>query len=89
MDEDIKELEKAPLSPLQIQDIDKMILELAKSRRQTALAQAEKALAQNETAKIAYENVVLKLYIKYGLTEADAIDETGKILLGGAVPNKQ
>ena len=67
-----------------LQDVDQMALELAKSRRQVALAQAEKAIAQQETAEIGYRYVVLQLYMKYGLTEADAIDEKGTILRGGA-----
>lgn len=80
-----EDAELAPTPPVELlQDVDKMSLELAKSRRQVALAQAEKALAQNETAEIAYKYVVLQLYMKYGLTEADAIDESGKILRGGA-----
>jgi hypothetical protein len=78
----------APVLITQIQDIDKMALELAKSRRHVALAQAEKALAQNETAEIAYKYVVLQLYMKYGLSETDAIDDNGKILRGGAPKNQ-
>lgn len=65
-------------------EVDKMALELAKANRKTALAQAEKALAQNETADLAYKYVILQLYMKYGLTEADAITEAGEIVKGGA-----
>ena len=65
-------------------EVDRMALELAKANRKTALAQAEKALAQNETADLAYKYVVLQLYMKYGLTEADAITEAGDIVKGGA-----
>ena len=61
-----------------------MALELAKANRKVALAQAEKALAQNETSELAYKYVVLQLYMKYGLTESDAISETGEVLRGGA-----
>lgn len=68
----------------QLKDTDKMALELAKSKRLLALAQAEKALAQNETADLSYKYVVLQLYMKYGLTEDDAISEKGEILRGGA-----
>lgn len=71
-------------------DVDRMALELAKSNRKTALAQAEKALAQNETAELAYKYIVLQLYMKYGLTESDAISENGEIIKGGAAqPVKQ
>jgi len=81
MEEEVKSV--APMVE-QLQDVDRMALELAKSKRMVALAQAEKALAQNETADVSYKYVVLQLYMKYGLTEVDAIDESGKILRGGA-----
>ena len=68
-----------------LQEVDRMALELAKSQRQTALAEAKTALAQNEKAELSYKYVVLQLYMKYGLTERDAISENGEILLGKAV----
>ena len=77
---DMPEMPKEKLS-----DLDKMTLELAKSNKRTALANAEKAIAQNENAELAYKYIVLQLYMKYGLTEADAINEQGEILRGGAV----
>ena len=67
-----------------LQDIDKMALELAKSRRLIALAQAEKALAQSETAELSYKYTVLQIYRKYNLNNDDALNEDGKILRGGA-----
>lgn len=66
-------------------DIDRMALELARQQRATALAEARTALAQNEKAELAYKYVVLQLYMKYGLTDADAISETGDIVRGGAL----
>lgn len=81
-DENVKDVVVTPKETLS--DIDKMALELAKSRRQTVLAQAEKALAQNESAELAFKYVVLQLYMKYNLTEQDAINEQGEILRGGA-----
>jgi hypothetical protein len=68
-----------------LQDVDRMALELAKSQRQTALAEAKTALAQNEKAELSYKYVVLQLYMKYGLTERDAISENGEIIKDGAV----
>jgi len=65
-------------------DIDRMALELAKSKKQTALAEAKTALANNDNAELAYKYVVLQLYMKYGLTEADALNESGEVLRGGA-----
>ncbi len=70
--------------PQKISELDRMALELSKSNKKVALAQAEKALAQNETAELAYKYIVLQLYMKYKLTEQDAINENGDILRGGA-----
>lgn len=84
-DENVKEQEPV-VSPERLAEVDRLALELAKSNRKTVLAQAERALAQNETAELAYKYVVLQLYMKYGLTEADAISENGEILRGGALP---
>lgn len=75
---------QVPPSP-RLSDVDRMALELARSRRQTALAEAKTALAQNENAELAYKYVVLQLYMKYGLTDADAISESGEIVKGGAL----
>lgn len=74
-----------PPEKLQLQEVDRMALELAKSRRQTALAEAKTALANNENSELAYKYVVLQLYMKYGLSEKDAITEAGEIIKGGAV----
>lgn len=80
MSEEVKvETPKETLS-----QVDHMALQLAKSRKETVLAQAEKALAQNEAAELAFKNIVLQLYMKYGLTQEDAINEQGEILRGGA-----
>lgn len=68
---------------------DRMALELAKSKRETALAQAKEALAKNETADLAYKYVVLQLYMKYGLNANDAISENGDIVRGGAAQQPQ
>jgi hypothetical protein len=67
-----------------LMDVDKMALDLAKERRQTALAEAKTALAKNENAELAFKYIVLQLYMKYGLTSNDAISENGDIVIGGA-----
>jgi len=61
---------------------DKHALEMAKMNRKLALSAAEKALAENNAAEISYKYVVLQIYMKYGLTESDAIDEQGFVLRG-------
>lgn len=88
MDEETQEVKPIPVVE-QLTEVDKMTLELAKLKRHLALAQAEKALAQNDTADVSYKYIVLQLYMKYGLTEADAIDESGKILKGAAVQSEK
>ena len=75
----------APAPVTKMMEEDRLALELAKSRRETVLAQAKEALAKNENADLAYKYVVLQLYMKYGLTSADAISENGDIVRGGAV----
>lgn len=78
----------APTPPVPITKLteeDKLALEVAKARRETALAQAKEALAKNETAELAYKYVTLQLFMKYGLTASDAIGENGDLLRGGAI----
>ena len=74
-----------PGAPAKLSDIDRMALELARQQRLTALADAKAAIAQNEKAELSYKYVVLQLYMKYGLTDADAISETGDIVKNGAL----
>lgn len=79
-----------PVQPMLVQnlklsDLDKLQLDLAKSNRKTALANAQKALAENEVAELNFKYLVLQLYMKYGLTDADAIGEDGSIVKNGAL----
>lgn len=80
----IDEIKTSEEPTMKLRDIDRMVIELAKANKKTALAQAEKSLAQNELAELSYKYVVLQLYMKYGLTEADVITESGEIIKGGA-----
>lgn len=81
----LQEEPAAPALPERLLETDRLALELAKSKRQTALAEAKTALANNENAELSYKYVVLQLYMKYGLSERDAVSEAGEILRGGAV----
>lgn len=65
-----------------LEEVDRLILELAKSKRQVALAEAKTALANNEKAELEYKYLVLRIYNKYKLSETDAISEDGDILRG-------
>lgn len=71
--------------PEKMADVDRLSLDLAKANRKTALAEAQTALAKNDNAELAYKYVILQIYMKYGLTEVDAITEAGEILRGGAL----
>jgi len=68
-----------------LQEVDRMVLELAKQRQLTALAESKTALARCELAELTQKYIVLQVYVKYSLTSSDSIDETGSILRGGAV----
>lgn len=73
-----------PQPVMRLDEVDRMALELAKTQRQVSLAEAKTALANNEKSELQYKYVVLQLYMKYGLNAADAINENGEILKGGA-----
>jgi regulator of replication initiation timing len=77
----MEEIKMNSASP-SLQEADKLALELAKMNKRLAAVNAEKALAQNETADLHYKYVVLQIYMKYGLTPNDSIDENGNILRG-------
>ena len=68
---------------------DRMELELSKMRRRLAVSEAEKALSESNRVELEYKYIVLQIYMKYGLTQQDAIDEKGNILVGGSDPSRQ
>jgi len=84
-----QKVEIAPVVNEKLAEVDRMALELAKSKRQTALAEAKTALANNENAELAYKYVVLQIYMKYGLNAQDALTEAGDIIRGGAVQEQK
>lgn len=58
---------------------DVHVLERANTRRQLTHSQAEKAAADNEVAELQYKNVIMQLFLKYGLTARDSITQEGVI----------
>ncbi len=68
----------APSSKLS--DEDKHVLELSKMKRALALSNAEKALAQNESAEAQYRYIILQLSVKYNLKNDDIINDDGSIV---------
>lgn len=73
-----------------LSDVDRLSLDLARTKRQTVLAEAKTALANNENAELQYKYLILQVYMKYGMTADDALSEDGKIIRGGAIqqPNQ-
>lgn len=60
----------------------KMIADLA-ARRQLSFAQAQAAIAKNQTVDLEHKNLVLQLFMKYKLNpETDSIDEKGQLVRG-------
>lgn len=70
--------------PVKLSEADKIILDSLKYKRDLSMCMAERELARSESAELSYKYVVLQLYMKYHLTEQDAINENGDILYGGA-----
>jgi uncharacterized small protein (DUF1192 family) len=68
---------------------DKYLLDVAKLNRRISLLQAEKALAEHTAAEANFKYSILQLYMKYGLTEADAIDDDGQIHKNVKPANKE
>jgi hypothetical protein len=71
-----------PVKSAKLSQDDKVTLDLAKAKRDVAVAQAEKMVAQSETADVSFKYLVLQIYMKYNLTEKDGIDEAGNIIYG-------
>lgn len=74
--------EETKVENQKLEEMDRMTLELAKQRRLGAIVAAE-------NAELAYKNVILQLYMKYGMSATDSIKEdTGEIIKDGALAPK-
>ncbi|HEY5268664.1 MAG TPA: hypothetical protein VII94_06120 [Candidatus Saccharimonadales bacterium] len=74
-----------PAPATKLVDVDKLNLDLAKSKNQAAIAEAKAAIAEAKIAELSYRYTVLQIYMAYGLTAADAISDAGEIIRGGAL----
>jgi hypothetical protein len=63
-----------------LSNVDVLALQLAKVKKELAVANIETAMAQQESADLAHRYVVLQLYMKYKLKEGDSINENGTII---------
>lgn len=80
---------KVTASEEKISEQDKHVLEMAVMQRKLSLANAEKALAENNAAELAHKHIVLQLYMKYGMNvETDSIDEQGVIKRNSITPEQ-
>ncbi len=80
----------SPNETTHIDELDRLLLEVAKSKKQTALAEAKLALANNENAELNYKYLVLQIYMKYGLSPTDGIkEEDGSIIRGQTAESTQ
>lgn len=61
---------------------DKLQVELAKTQRQLALANAKAALSEQEKVELQYKMLVQNLFNRYGLGPQDSISEDGTIMRG-------
>ena len=69
-----------------ITDSEKQMISDMLAKRQLLLAQAESALAKNQLAELEHKNLILQLFLKYGLNPSvDMIDENGNIVRNGKV----
>lgn len=64
-----------------LSEIDKSKIALSIMNRKLALANAQRVLAEQENAELAYKYLVVQLYMKYGLSKEHVITDNGEILL--------
>lgn len=62
-----------------ISESDKATLDIAKMKQEVALANTKAALSQSELSKVAYDNIILQLALKYKMSHGDKIEENGQI----------
>ncbi len=73
---------ETPAAEEKLSDMDRMALELVKSKEAGARA-------AYEATALATRNVVLQLFMKYKLNETDVIKDDGTIVKGGATTTVQ
>lgn len=64
----------------QLSDLDKMHINLSNMNRKLVAANAEKALLQNENAELSHKLLMAELYLKYGRSPSDKINENGDFI---------
>jgi hypothetical protein len=87
--ENHEEYQPPPPPPTKLSETDRMALKLANAEKEVALANAKTALAESEKAELNYRYFILQLYRKYGLSDTDALNQNGDILIDGAKGARQ
>lgn len=59
---------------------DKTALDTSLANKEKVLMAAKLAIAQSETAALNHDNFVLRLAIKYGLSDGDTVDNVSGII---------
>lgn len=62
-----------------LSDGDMLALERAGNKRALADAHAKQAIAESENAELQYKNVVMQLFLKYGLSDKGSFAQDGTI----------
>lgn len=58
---------------------DALMLERAGVKKQISLMNAQRASLENDVAELQYKNIVVQLFLRYGMTENDTIAQDGTI----------
>ncbi len=82
-----KPVESLAKGPERLSDEDMLTIERANNKRQIAVANAKAATAEAEAAEMGYKNLVMQLFLKYGLSQEDAINPDGTVKRGGVAAN--
>jgi hypothetical protein len=63
------------------------MLERQNNKRNLAKAIADKATSDAEVAELQYKNLIMQLFMQYGLTKSDSISQEGAIVRGNVNVN--
>lgn len=62
-----------------VSEVDRLSIDLMNVQKKLAEALAEKAAVEAALADYKYKNTILQIYVKYGLSLNDSIDEKGNV----------
>jgi hypothetical protein len=78
------------MDELKLTDEERNIIAAAKNRAILSATQADKAVAEAKVAELEYRNIIQQIFIRYGLTVNDTIEEkTGIITVAKKTEQEQ